>query len=134
MTQEESKLMEEHRKRQELRNIMELIAGLWCSFAQIYHGIEYADAEHAFGVLVREYHEALESSQSVRMTIRRFEDTCLRTHCYDEAAKIMKEIFEFSVAAAEEFAQLAGVAQKAIGSGLTDPQGENTITLEVSME
>lgn len=120
MTQEESRLMLEHRHRMELKDTMEQMAGLWCIFARTFHGSKYADAEHAFGVMVREYHESVDQVQLVRLAIKKFEDECLSTHCYEDAPKILKDLFEFSVSAAEEFAQLAAVAQKALGSGFVE--------------
>lgn len=112
MTSEEKRLMEEHRDRQELRDLLEETIDGWRHFAMKYHGQEFSDGEHSFGVLTRELHEAQEKAKAVDKLITDYEETCIGAHCYDYADYLLWCISAWALDAAEEFAQLAAVAQK----------------------
>ena len=108
---------EEVRRRDELTEKLKEVVNGWAKFAREYHGEEYADGEHAYGVINIEYTEALDWAEAVGNVIRDFKENQVMNHKYHDTRKQMAALYDHALFAAEEFAQLAAVALKAIQSG-----------------
>ena len=109
-------MTDEVKARNQLTEYMEEIAKTWELFAQCYHGHEYVDAEHAFGVLVREYHEMIDHVIAMQNLIKEYEEKHIGSHYFADTGKLMEDLKRHAVYAAEEAVQIAAVAMKAIGS------------------
>lgn len=109
-------MIDEVKARNQLTEHMEEIAKAWELFAQRYHGHEYVDAEHAFGVLVREYHEMLDHVAAIQNLIKEYEEKHIGSHYFADTGRLMEDLKRHAVYAAEEAVQIAAVAMKAIGS------------------
>lgn len=109
-------MIDEVKERNQLTEYMEEIAKSWELFAQRYHGHEYVDAEHAFGVLVREYHEMIDHVAAIQNLIKEYEEKHIGSHYFADTGKLMEDLKRHAVYAAEEAVQIAAVAMKAIGS------------------
>ena len=110
-------MTDETKARTTMRTYMEELAKTWETFSEVYHTNEFVDAEHAFGVLVREYHELLERVRNIQNLIKEFEDKQLGNHYYADTGKLMMALKTHAVSAAEEAVQIAAVAMKTIQSG-----------------
>lgn len=109
-------MTEETKARNELTDAMESIVERWELFAEVYHGKEYADGEHAYGVLDIEFQEAVDRATRVAECIKEFKEDHVMQHNYAGSRKLMQELFDQARFAAEEFAQIAAVALKTAGS------------------
>jgi len=109
-------VIDEVKERNQLTEYMEEIAKSWELFAQRYHGHEYVDAEHAFGVLVREYHEMIDHVAAIQNLIKEYEVKHIGSHYFADTGRLMEDLKRHAVYAAEEAVQIAAVAMKAIGS------------------
>ena len=109
-------MTEEIKARNELTDAMEAIVERWELFAEVYHGKEYADGEHAYGVLAIEFQEAADRANRVAECIEEFKKEQVMQHNYAESRKLMQELFDQARFAAEEAVQIAAAAMKAIGS------------------
>jgi hypothetical protein len=96
---------------------MASLVGRWLSFAREYHGFEYVDGEHAFGVLVIEYEELLKHVDKLTDMIRDFQQRQVMQHRYEHTKELMDGIYDQARFAAEEAAQVAAVARKIKTSG-----------------
>lgn len=105
------------RKREELHDRMETLAESWLAFAEEHHGKEFTDGEHAYGVMCAEYNEAKDAVNEVVVNISRFYQDNVREHDYTNAVKELERLYNNAASAAEEFAQIAAVALKTMGSG-----------------
>lgn len=108
---------EETRFRNELTERMENIVEDWKLFAEEYHGGQYADGEHAYGVMNIELTEAINQAQAAANVIETFKENQVMNHKYHDTPKQMAALYDHARFAAEEFAQLAAVALKTIQSG-----------------
>lgn len=108
---------EEVRRRNALTETLKEVIYGWVKFAEEYHGKEYADGEHAYGVMNVEYTEALNRVEAVGNAIRDFKENQVMNHKYHDTGKQMAALYDHACFAAEEFAQLAAVALKTIQSG-----------------
>ena len=109
-------MTDEVKARNQLTEYMEEIAKTWELFAQSYHGHEYVDAEHAFGVLVREYHEMIDHVIAMQNLIKEYEEKHIGSHYFADTGKLMEDLKRHAVYAAEEAVQIAAVAMKTIQS------------------
>ena len=107
---------EENRRRDELTEKLKEVVNGWAKFAEEYHGKEYADGEHAYGVMNIEYTEALNRVEAVGNVIRDFKENQVMNHKYHDTRKQMAALYDHALFAAEEAVQIAAVAMKAIGS------------------
>lgn len=103
--------------RRMLEEDMEDLVKRWASFAIAFHGDEYTDGEHAFGVLAIEYQELLERVEALGNLIQDFREKQVMQHNYFETKELMDAIYDQARFAAEEAAQVAAVAKKAKASG-----------------
>ena len=109
-------MTDEVKVRNQLTEHMEEIAKTWELFAQRYHGHEYVDGEHAFGVLVREYHEMIDHVIAMQNLIKEYEEKHIGSHYFADTGKLMEDLKRHAVYAAEEAVQIAAVAMKTIQS------------------
>lgn len=107
---------EELQVREKLDNDMAELVERWEIFAETYHGLEYADGEHAFGVLFIEFNELIERVKAMGNLIQRFREEQVMQHYYGESKELLQALYDQSRYAAEEAAQVGAVALKAIGS------------------
>lgn len=107
---------EELQVREKLDNDMAELVERWEIFAETYHGREYVDGEHAFGVLFTELSELVERVETMGNLIQRFKQDHVMQHWYGESKELLKALYNQSRFAAEEAAQVGAVALKAIGS------------------
>lgn len=108
---------EEVRRRDELTEKLKEVVNGWAKFAMEYHGDEYADGEHSYGVINIEYTEALDWAEAVGNVIGDFKENQVMNHKYHDTGKQMAALYDHALFAAEEFAQLAAVALKTMQSG-----------------
>lgn len=105
--------------RRMLEENMEDLVKRWASFAIAFHGDEYTDGEHAFGVLAIEYQELLERVEALGNLIRDFRERQVMQHSYSDTDDMMSAIYDQGRFAAEEAAQVAAVAKKVTVSSFT---------------
>ena len=104
-------------RRNALTAELEFVVDGWKAFAEEFHGKEYTDGEHAFGVMIVEFQEALDRVEAVGNVIKEFKEKQVMNHTYQDTPKQMAALYDHARFAAEEFAQLAAVAQKTMQSG-----------------
>lgn len=115
---------EEVRRRDELTEKLKEVVNGWTKFAEEYHGKEYADGEHAYGVMNIELTEAINQAQAAANVIETFKENQVMNHKYHDTPKHMAALYDHALFAAEEFAQLAAVALKTIQSGFVRKDAE----------
>ena len=103
-------------RRNALTAELEFVIDGWKAFAEKYHGKEFTDGEHAYGVMCAEYNEAKDAVNEVVFNISRFYQDNVREHDYTNAVNELESLYNNAASAAEEFAQIAAVALKTIQS------------------